>query len=112
MKRLISVLLTIASAQAFSNAPKSFVARQNKIAQQGTTTSLNLFDFFSKDGKEKREEEKRKRRDEEEASLLAIRARRRDPDKMEEYFDKVIEDRKQMNKDIAQEQNENAEEGF
>ena len=50
---------------------------------------MGLFDFFSEDARKEREEKKRKLVEEQERLQRAIMERRRDPNKMEEYEQKV-----------------------
>jgi len=106
MMRSLLFLLTLTSAQAFTTSPICFSTRPTSIAfreEVTTTTSLNLFNFFSKEAQAEREAAAKKRKDEEEAALLEIRARRRDPDKMSQYFNEVVESRKELNKKIEAE---------
>lgn len=54
-----------------------------------TARSMGLFDFFSDEARQAREEKKQREFEEQERLQKAIMERRRNPDKMEEYEQKV-----------------------
>eukprot|EP00538_Stauroneis_constricta_P005683 CAMPEP_0119570414 /NCGR_PEP_ID=MMETSP1352-20130426/43602_1 /TAXON_ID=265584 /ORGANISM="Stauroneis constricta, Strain CCMP1120" /LENGTH=76 /DNA_ID=CAMNT_0007620083 /DNA_START=254 /DNA_END=484 /DNA_ORIENTATION=+ len=64
---------------------------------------MNIFDglksMFSEEGKQKRAEAEKRKREEEEAALQEILERRRNPEKMREYEQRVYEFRQGMFED-------------
>ena len=86
MKVLSIFLLLAAAAQstAFVVAPQS-----GTMSKTSSSLQMGLFDFFSKEEKEKREQKKEREVEAQERMQQEIIERRRNPEKMEEYDAKV-----------------------
>ena len=87
MKLFTSIIAAVAiqSSSAFVMGPQC----QRTISATSTQQSMGLFDFFSEDARKEREARKQAEIEEQERLQREIIARRRNPEKMEEYEAKV-----------------------
>ena len=91
MKLFLSfAALAVTTTSAFTTVRQPFL-----VAPTTTKTSLDmgLLDFFSDDARKAREEKKRREVEEQERLQKEIMDRRRNPEKMEEYENKVAQRR-------------------
>uniref|UniRef100_A0A7S1FQB4 Uncharacterized protein n=1 Tax=Corethron hystrix TaxID=216773 RepID=A0A7S1FQB4_9STRA len=89
--KVLSAIIAITAAQSSTAFIVSPYHARSAITSSGAQTSLQmgLFDFFSEDAKKEREERKQREIDEQERLQREIIARRRNPEKMDEYEAKV-----------------------
>jgi hypothetical protein len=81
--KIVSILTIAAGTSATCSAFTVF--QKPNSAVSSTQVSMGLFDFFSKEEKEKRELKKKEEVEEQERCQKAIIERRRNPDLMDEY---------------------------
>ena len=90
MRAVSAILLcaTIGSASAFVVGPST--TKMMKVESSSSSLEMGLFDFFSEEARQKREAKRRREIEEQERLQKAIMERRKNPEKMEEYENKVL----------------------
>mmetsp|Transcript_43133 Transcript_43133/g.104396 ORF Transcript_43133/g.104396 Transcript_43133/m.104396 type:complete len:137 (+) Transcript_43133:194-604(+) len=86
---LVVVVVSVAAMAVDSFTVTSPTTTPSTKATANTQLEMGFFDFFNDDARKEREEKKRKIVEEQERLQKAIMERRRNPDLMEEYEQKV-----------------------
>jgi hypothetical protein len=86
---IVIMTTTTTQTSAFTVLPSSRTSSTSRSTSSSSALSMGLFDFFSPEAQKERERKKRELVEEQERLQKAIMDRRRNPELMEEYEQKV-----------------------